>query len=273
MTGGRRTAPASRAGHRAARARTAVVRAAVAGALALLLPPAARAGPPYLTDDPEPVEYRHWEVYLASIDFAGPDGQWTGTAPHVEVNYGVVPDVQLHVLAPMAYARTPGGPTTYGYGDTELGVKWRFVEETDSVPMVGIFPLVELPTGDASRGLGNGVAQLFLPVWVQKSFGPWTTYGGGGFWLNPGTGNRNYWFAGWLLQRRLAEWLDVGGELTFNTARRVDASAEVRFDVGVVVDLSSLHHLLASGGTTIGGSFAGQFYVGWQLTFGPADAR
>ena len=28
---------------------------------------AALAGPPYVTDDPEPVEYRHWEVYFASI--------------------------------------------------------------------------------------------------------------------------------------------------------------------------------------------------------------
>jgi hypothetical protein len=25
-----------------------------------------KAGPPFLTDDPEPVEYRHWEVYVAS---------------------------------------------------------------------------------------------------------------------------------------------------------------------------------------------------------------
>ena len=27
------------------------------------------AGPPFTTDDPEPVEYQHWEVYLASRPF------------------------------------------------------------------------------------------------------------------------------------------------------------------------------------------------------------
>jgi hypothetical protein len=26
----------------------------------------ASAGPPFRTDDPEPVEYRHWEAYVAS---------------------------------------------------------------------------------------------------------------------------------------------------------------------------------------------------------------
>ena len=34
--------------------------------LALGLAPPAFAGPPFLTDDPEPVDYRHWEAYLFS---------------------------------------------------------------------------------------------------------------------------------------------------------------------------------------------------------------
>ncbi|HEV3191748.1 MAG TPA: hypothetical protein VGY54_14660 [Polyangiaceae bacterium] len=31
------------------------------------------AGPPYVTDDPELVEYRHWEMYLASQSFDDTD--------------------------------------------------------------------------------------------------------------------------------------------------------------------------------------------------------
>ena len=49
------------------------------------------AGPPYITDDPEPVGYQHWEIYFASIFTNQPD-VWTSTAPHVEVNYGIVPE-------------------------------------------------------------------------------------------------------------------------------------------------------------------------------------
>ena len=35
--------------------------------LAVIPLPRAFAGPPYITDDPEPVEYQRWEVYFASI--------------------------------------------------------------------------------------------------------------------------------------------------------------------------------------------------------------
>ena len=48
--------------------------------LVLIASPKAFAGPPYITDDPEPVEYQHWEVYFASIFAKQPDA-WTSTAP------------------------------------------------------------------------------------------------------------------------------------------------------------------------------------------------
>ncbi len=67
-----------------------------------------RAGPPFVTDDPEPVDYQHWEFYIASQD-AKMGGDWSGTAPHFELNYGVVPDVQLHLIAPLAYDVPPPG--------------------------------------------------------------------------------------------------------------------------------------------------------------------
>jgi len=240
-------------------------------ALLVLAPSLAVAGPPYVTDDPEPVEYRYWEIYLATQDVAGPGGDWSGTLPHVEVNYGVLPGVQLHLIAPLVYDRPAGGPMQYGYGDTELGVKWRFVDEGEWIPMIGVFPLLELPTGNAGRGLGTGQVQAFLPLWLQKSFGPWTTYGGGGFWINPGEGNRNFWFVGWQAQRRLGDHLTVGAEIFYTSPRHVDEGGEVRFDVGAVVDLSDIHHLLASGGTRIGAPFSGQFYLAWQVTFGPGE--
>jgi hypothetical protein len=48
--------------------------------LALSAPFNVFAGPPYVTDDPEPVEYQHWEVYVASMFTKQPDA-WTSTAP------------------------------------------------------------------------------------------------------------------------------------------------------------------------------------------------
>ena len=158
----------------------------------------AQAGPPYVTDDPEPVEHKHCEIYLAS-QLAHDSSGWSGTSPHVEINYGVIPNLQLHLIAPVAFSAPADGSRQFGYGDTELGIKYRFLQETARLPMAGVFPLVELPTGDAARGLGAGHAQVFLPLWLQKSSGPWTTYGGGGYWINPGAGNRNWGLVGWLV--------------------------------------------------------------------------
>lgn len=129
---------------------------------------AVHGGPPYVTDDPEPVDYQHWEFYVASQD-SKLGGDWSGTGPHLELNYGVVPNVQLHLIAPLAYDVPPAGAAHYGYGDTELGVKFRFLQETNYLPQAGVFPLLELPTGSAHDNLGNGHWQAFLPLWLQKS--------------------------------------------------------------------------------------------------------
>jgi hypothetical protein len=238
---------------------------AALSAAIVFAPATVHAGPPYVTDDPEPVEFRHWEFYLAtqhSITRAAA----SGTAPHVEVNYGAWPGLQLHMIAPLAYARPSGGPTFYGVGDIEVGAKFRFIDEGRWWPMVGTFPQFELPTGDASSGLGTGHLHVFIPLWLQKSFGPWTTYGGGGFWVNPGAGNRNYGFVGWLLQRRLSQLATLGTEIFYTTPNQVGGDASLRFNLGLVLDLTEHHHLLLSAGRSIVGDCLFQGYAAYQLT-------
>src|SRR5579884_1805186 len=100
----------------------------------------AHAGPPYFTDDPEPVDEHHWEFYLASQTQAQKDDH-SGTLPHVEVNYGAYKDLQLHIIAPLSYDQAAREDHAHhGYGDTELGAKWRFLHETDWLPQIATFP-------------------------------------------------------------------------------------------------------------------------------------
>ena len=238
----------------------------VAALLAISLPPLCYAGPPYLTDDPEPVELRHWEVYLASQATFGVDGLGT-TAPHVEVNYGAAPDLQLHVLAPLALVAGGGAPARYGPGDLELGAKYRFLDEDRAGVQLGTFPLVTLPTGSATRGLGEGAVTVFLPLWLQKGFGPWTTYGGGGYRLRAASAASDSWFLGWQLQRRVGP-VAVGAEIFHETDGAATLRGDTAFGVGVVADVSELHHLLVSLGAG-SGPLSFHAYLGWQLTFGP----
>jgi hypothetical protein len=226
------------------------------------------AGPPFATDDPVPVDFQHGEFYLGSQHTKTSDG-WAGTAPHFELNYGVVPNVQLHLIAPLAYDAPAGGGAHYGYGDTELGVKFRFLQESDRLPQAAIFPLLEIPTGSESDGLGSGHVQAFLPLWLQKSFGGWTVYGGGGYGINPGAGNENWGFGGAVLQCQVRKNILIGGEVYHRTTMETGGRADTAFNLGTVIDFNEHHHLLFSAGRSIDGPTDFQCYLAYQLTFGP----
>jgi hypothetical protein len=226
------------------------------------------AGPPFRTDDPEPVEYRHWEVYVASQGSFDHD-ETSLTAPHVELNYGIIPNVQLHMIAPFEYVKPKGESSHYGYADMELGAKFRFIQETDLRPQVGVFPIVVLHTGDKDKGLGSGQTPVFLPLWVQKSWEPWETYGGGGYWINPGTGNKDYWFFGWEVQRDITKHLTLGAEVFHQTPNEKDGESSTGFNAGAIINFSDLHHLLLSAGRSFSGPNTASFYVGYQLIIGP----
>jgi hypothetical protein len=234
------------------------------------------AGPPFITDDPEPVDLGHWEIYTFSAGAFG-SGDASGLGPAMEVNYGAAPNLQLHVIADLAYNAPAEGRSQMGLGDTELGVKYRLINpgSDDWWPQVGVFPLLEVPTGNAKRGLGAGYTQAFLPIWLQKDFGKWTTYGGGGYWINPGPGNRNYWFAGWELQRQITDKLALGVEVFHQTSSMIGRGGTTGFNVGAIYDFTEHEHLLFSTGR--GGllyavdaaavSHPTTYYLAFQWTF------
>jgi len=234
----------------------------------LSFPVIASAGPPYITDDPEPVEYQHWEVYVASLFTKQPDA-WTSTAPHLEVNYGPLQNLQVHVIAPLALYAPNKGATSYGYSDTELGTKFRFVQEGDWMPQIGTYPMLELPTGSHSRNLGSGYLQMFLPIWLQKSMGKWTAYGGGGYWINPGPQNHNWYFTGLVIQRQGLPNLTPGIEIFHGIEEEVGGPHATGINLGLIWDLSGLHHILLSAGPAFDGQNQLQGYFAYILTFGP----
>lgn len=238
--------------------------------MAAFAQPAAWAGPPFVTDDPEPVDYRHGEFYVASQYVNNRDGK-EGTLPHFEFNYGAIPDLQLHLLIPLAFVHPNGGPTMFGLGDMEVGVKYRFIHESEITPEVGTFPIVHLPTGDSDRGLGGGHVPMFLPIWGQKSWGPWTTYGGGGYWINPGAGNKNFWQLGWLGQRDISKALTLGAEIFYFGKDTNDGRDRTGYNIGGIFNLSEDHHILFSAGSDIAGDNRFSAYLGYQWTFGPHE--
>jgi hypothetical protein len=232
------------------------------------------AGPPFQTDDPDPVAYRHFEMYAFELsDGTGKNaGGTTLEVPGYEVNYGVVPNVQLHLVVPPTVNFSPNnGPVTYGIGDTELGAKVRFVKEAKWRPEAGIFPFFELPSGNASKGLGVGKTWYRMPLWVQKSWGQWTSYGGGGEAVVPQEGYTNYPFAGWLVQRQLNKKLLLGVELFGHGAEGKAATstrASTMADLGGSYEFKEGFDLLFAAGRSVYGQPETYTYLALYWTWG-----
>lgn len=240
-------------------------------AVALFVPLSAVAGPPFVTDDPEPVDVHHWEIYTASQHVKTAEG-WSGATPSFDVNYGLVRNVHVHALLQGGYVAPAAGAAHYGYGDTEVGAKIRFVDETDRRPQMAIYPAIEVPTGNDRLGLGAGHTQAFLPLWIQKSWGPWATYGGVGYWINPGAGNRNWIYLGWTVQRKMTDRLMMGGEAFHRTPDSDGGASSDGYNLGAGYDLSARYHLLFSAGRDWRGSNRFTSYLALQWTY-PGDLR
>jgi len=236
----------------------------------LALPGVVRAGPPFETDDPEPVDEGHFEVNVAALGITGRGA--TGAIPGIDANYGPAPDLQLHLGVQAAYAEAPHGGWTAGYGDTELGVKYRFVEQDPKGwrPDIAFYPNIELPTGAASKGLGAGHVQLQLPLWIEEDWGPWSSYGGGGYWYSRGAGDQDFWFAGWLLSRKVTDELMLGGEVFRQTPTVIGARANNGFTLGGSYDVTEGGRILFSGGRgplENNNGFGYVYYLGYQFEF------
>lgn len=234
-----------------------------------MMPSAPHAGAPFVTDDPGTAE--HFEITLA-VQYTRIARESMGEAPSLEVNYAARENVELHALFRLAFDHVSGERTQWGYGDTELGIKYRFLDQDNEgwLPAAAFFPLVLLPTGDEDRGLGTGHTRGFIPLWLGRDFGKWSTFGGGGYWINPGDGNRNYWFAGLGITRQVTDDLKLGGEVFYITRTETDGKDAPGFNLGAVYDISDQHHILFSAGRGLrNASETNEFstYIAYQLTF------
>ena len=225
-------------------------------------------GPPFVTDDPEPVEYRHHEMYIASEQVNTQDGKTV--TPMIEYNYGALPDLQLNITVPYVFNSPTGQVEQQGVGDLVLGAKYRFLQETDSQPMMAIYPVIVTPNGDANKGLGNGGTQIFLPIWIQKKWGNWQSYGGGGYWFNKVQDSGNHWYFGWALQNNILDHITIGVEMFHETDQLPADTSSTGFSLGGIYNLDQHNRLLLSVGrglTDISTQNRFSSYIAYGLTW------
>jgi len=170
------------------------------------------ANPPFITDDPFPTEYQHWEAYLFSfLDKTNPGT--TLSAPGIEFDWGATPTTEFHAVLPLNTYFFPNGPSPTGVGDLETGIKYLLIKEAADMPQITFAPIFYVPIGDEEQRLGNGSFWMRLPLAIGKTWGDWTAYGSGGFALNTGSGQQNFPYGGIVVQRNIGKKWMIGGEV------------------------------------------------------------
>lgn len=120
-------------------------------------------GPPMLTDDARVADYKEWELntsFLISVT----DHVQVAT-PHLDLNYGLLPNLQLKIEAPLWMDFKKGQSVDVEVGDVIAGVKYRFMDEEKSFVSMATFPQYTL----------HGERGFLLPVFVEKTYGKYLT--------------------------------------------------------------------------------------------------
>lgn len=210
-------------------------------ALLIAAPAVTYAGPPYVTDDPQPTDYQHYEVYF----FDGGTAVKGDTASEagIDFNYGGAPNLQLTAVIPVEFDNPAGADSTYGLGNIQLAAKYRFLHAEDIGWDVSVFPRVFLPS---THTAGDRDTSVLVPIWAERDWGRWSTFGGGGCALNHGGDATNYCLLGWVLTRKVTESLELGAEVYYQGADARGAKASTGLGAGLTYDLTEHLHLMGS---------------------------
>ena len=219
-----------------------MLRRVVLLSLATTLTRMAFAGPPYLSDDPQPTDTGHYEIYFFNTGAAGSGA--IQRSEGIDFNYGGAPDVQLTVTLPINSTVAAGGETHWGLGNAQLAAKYRILHQDDTGWDVAIFPRLFLSS--SSSRFGEAHPSLLLPVWIEHDWASgWSTFGGGGCAVNPGADSKNFCLAGWVVTHQASAQLQFGLELFHQTADVKAGSGTTSAGVGLKWDASAKIHCLA----------------------------
>jgi len=135
---------------------------------------------PFYTDDAGVTDRQvlHFEFYNEY------DGLQSSQYPNLnqntanfKFNYGLPYNLEFDVDVPyISISRTQGTQSSAGPGDTNLGLKWHFLDSNAAThrPALATSFYTEFPTGNVQQQLGSGLSDYWLNTIAQEPFGKYT---------------------------------------------------------------------------------------------------
>lgn len=232
---------------------TATIRSrCLAGALLLIAisgSAVAQGGPPMITDDPFTVGSNNWEINLLPAIERTRSGSLY-EIPNVDVNYGVGNRIQLKFEVPWVVRKDSGQNAESGLGNTGIGMRYRFIDESRYGFAMSTYPAFEF-SGSASsvrRGVAGGGRQFFLPVEIAKSISGVGVNGEAGYLFEQG--GQGSWEYGLLVGRDASERVELLGELHGSSPRGFSGN-ELLLNLGSRIRITDHVTLLFSAGRTL----------------------
>ncbi|HMK61190.1 MAG TPA: hypothetical protein VK452_08610 [Dissulfurispiraceae bacterium] len=212
-------------------------------------PVSAIAGLPVFTDDTGTLGPGKWEINVG-VDIDRRHSETHYDAPALDINYGFGERIQLNYSTSWIVLDSRGEGIKNGLSNSEVAVKWRFLDEDRHGIAVSVYPRIVFnnPTSSADRGLVDKGTVYRLPVQVEKKIGIIN--------INPEfghdfhAGGKDSWLYGVALKYAEIKGLELLGEI-FGSADNSFRRHEIVTNIGLRLDISNYSSLLASIGKGI----------------------
>jgi len=223
------------------------------------------AGRPLTIDDAVPVTAGQLEIELG-FSYLRPDsGGQDHKLPLLGVTYGIFQQLEIGIAIQRTDQDKPRVAHIQGFEDLHVNAKYKFSEESPSLPALAAALDVKLPTASRARGLSTGRSNQSLLFIATKTLSPYIINANLGYTKvgdRPGDRLKNILHGGaameWLFTPQWSMVSEItGASRTYRTARHeANFQLGARFSVlpNLVLDLAVGRSLLPTG-TAVQGTF------------------
>jgi cobalt/nickel transport protein len=125
---------------------------------------------PLTTDDAYTVEKGTFQLE-AGFDATRQDNHDREYYPSLTLTYGLLEQLDLALGSGYLFFDPKEGKRENGFGDTELKLKYRPVDEKGWIPSLAVSGILKIPTASDSKGLGSGQTDFGINAIATKKFG------------------------------------------------------------------------------------------------------
>jgi cobalt/nickel transport protein len=128
----------------------------------------ADAARPLTTDDAWTVEKSAFQLE-AGFDALRRDNHDREYSPSLTLSYGLSERMDLGIGSGYVFSHPKEGERENGIADTEIKLKYRWMDEKDWMPAFAVSGILKIPTASESKGFGSGQTDFGINVMVTKN--------------------------------------------------------------------------------------------------------